>query len=112
HGNSRVNRRRNMRCYFCDKPYVTAIGVFHHLELCGCPKVPLDRMKLYDIVESRDLNGLITEKLLEWSGSGGFRATMKSWNASARAFECFLCGRHFKLRISLKKHIQLPQHQQ
>ncbi|KAH8776288.1 hypothetical protein F5883DRAFT_410044, partial [Diaporthe sp. PMI_573] len=62
---------------------------------------------LCEIVESRDLNGLITEKLPKWSGSGGFRATMKSRNASARAFECFLCRRHFELRISLNKHIQL-----
>ncbi|KAH8747635.1 zinc finger protein, partial [Diaporthe sp. PMI_573] len=39
-------------------------------------------------------------------------ATMKSWNASARAFECFLCGRHFERLDSLNQHLQSPKHQQ
>ncbi|KAF6796953.1 zinc finger protein [Colletotrichum sojae] len=112
HRNSKVHRGQNMPCYLCDKPYVTAAGVFHHLERGRCSKAPLDRMKVYEAVKRRDPNGLLTERLLEWSGSGGFAATLKSWNASAGAFECFLCKRLFERLDSLNQHLQSPKHQQ
>lgn len=101
-----------MCCQFCHGRFVTAAGLFHHLERGACPKAPLDRMQVYEAVKRRDPNGLLTERLLKWSGSGTFEATHKSWNRNTGAFECFLCGAQFARLESLNQHLQSPKHQQ
>ncbi|KAL0929921.1 zinc finger protein [Colletotrichum truncatum] len=112
HRNSKQHRGTNVSCSFCHGSYVTAGGVFHHLEQGACPKAPLDRIKVYEAVRRKDPNDLLTERLLEWSVPSSFEATHKSYNAQAEAFECFLCGNLFKRLNSLNQHLNSPRHQQ
>ncbi|KAF6808981.1 hypothetical protein CPLU01_15585 [Colletotrichum plurivorum] len=39
HRNSKVHRGQSMCCYFCNKPYVTTAGVFHHLSMTTHMKI-------------------------------------------------------------------------
>lgn len=97
---------------FCGTEHGTATGLVHHLESGRCPKAPLNRDKLYQAVRSRDPTGLISKKLLGWSGSPSYEASEKAWNPSAQAFQCYLCGRLFGQLKSLNQHLSSPAHQQ
>ncbi|KAH7231709.1 uncharacterized protein BKA55DRAFT_524042, partial [Fusarium redolens] len=112
HLRSRVHQGENQPCPFCGHLYVTAAGVFQHLENNGCPKAPLDRMMVYEAVKKRDPNGSLTMKLLNWSKSDSFEATERSWNAITRTFDCSLCRARFNSLKSLNQHLQSPKHVQ
>ncbi|KAF4894952.1 Zinc finger protein 26 [Colletotrichum fructicola] len=111
HRKSKQHLGKKQPCYFCGKLYVTAAGIFYHLERGKCPKAPLDRMKVYEAVKQRDPKGLITERLRQWSGRSP-EATAASWNPSSKTFDCRLCGSSFKLLNSLNQHLQSPKHQE
>ncbi|KAF4336733.1 zinc finger protein [Fusarium beomiforme] len=112
HLRSRVHQGENQPCPFCGHLYVTAAGVFQHLENNGCPKAPLSRMMVYEAVKKRDPNGSLTMKLLSWSKSGDFEATERSWNATTSTFDCSLCRASFQSLKSLNQHLQSPKHGQ
>ncbi|KAF6813038.1 zinc finger protein [Colletotrichum plurivorum] len=112
HRNSKVHRGIGVCCPFCFAPYVSAAGVFHHLERGACPKAPLDRQKVYEVVKRKDPQGILTRHLLEWSESASFEATTESWNPGTRTFDCPLCERTFKQLDFLNQHLQSPKHQQ
>ncbi|ESU17583.1 hypothetical protein FGSG_13847 [Fusarium graminearum PH-1] len=90
HLRSRVHQGETQQCPFCGQSYVTAAGVFQHLENKGCSKAPLNRAMVYEAVRSRDPNGTLTKKLLDWSKSIRFEATERSLNAVTGAFDCSL----------------------
>ncbi|PTD08961.1 hypothetical protein HYE67_005030 [Fusarium culmorum] len=112
HLRSRVHQGETQHCPFCGQSYVTAAGVFQHLENKGCSKAPLNRAMVYEAVRSRDPNGTLTKKLLDWSKSVRFEATERSLNAVTGAFDCSLCGASFNRLQSLTQHLQSPKHEQ
>ncbi|KAK1990327.1 hypothetical protein LX36DRAFT_648018 [Colletotrichum falcatum] len=112
HLNSKIHRSGTVECPFCRKSCNTTTGLVHHLEQGACPNAPLDRDKLYRAVRRRDPNGLISNQLLEWHGSPTYTATERAYNAAARAYECYLCHRHFGTLRSLDSHLNSPVHQQ
>ncbi|KAI6768403.1 hypothetical protein HG531_010592 [Fusarium graminearum] len=112
HLRSRVHQGETQHCPFCGQSYVTAAGVFQHLENKGCSKAPLNRAMVYEAVRSRDPNGTLTKKLLDWSKSIRFEATGRSLNAVTGAFDCSLCGASFNRLQSLTQHLQSPKHEQ
>ena len=83
----------------------------HHLEGVRAQS-PLDRDKLYEAVRSRDPNGIISKKLLAWSGTTSYEATNKAWNPVTKAYQCYLCGGLFGKLASLNQHLSSPVHQQ
>ncbi|KAK1585442.1 uncharacterized protein LY79DRAFT_268288 [Colletotrichum navitas] len=112
HLNSKIHRSGTIECQFCKKSCKTATGLVHHLEQGACPKAPLDRDKLYQAVRQRDPNGLISKKLLEWHGSPTYKATERAYNSTVRAYECYLCHRHFGALQSLDSHLNSTAHKQ
>ncbi|KAK1961225.1 hypothetical protein LY78DRAFT_741036 [Colletotrichum sublineola] len=112
HLNSRVHRISTLDCPFCKKTCNTATGLVHHLEQGACPNAPLDRDKLYQAVRQRDPKGLISKNLLGWHGSPTYRATERAYNPTARAYECYLCHRHFGALNSLDSHLNSTVHKQ
>ncbi|ETS86525.1 hypothetical protein PFICI_00353 [Pestalotiopsis fici W106-1] len=111
HRNSRVHRGTNAACPFCRDSFVTAAGVFHHLEQGGCSKAPLNRIQVYEAVKRQDPNGILTERLRHWSTETTFEATIDSWNPDTKAFDCYLCGDGFRRLDSLNQHLRSPKHQ-
>ncbi|GAB0145854.1 hypothetical protein EsHS_00006273 [Epichloe bromicola] len=112
HLRSKVHRSTSVRCPFCKNEFGTATGLVHHLERGSCPKAPLNREKLYEAIRSRDPNGIITEKLLSWSGATSHEATERAWNSVYEAYQCYFCGRLFDRLTSLNQHLSSPIHQQ
>ncbi|KAF9869302.1 hypothetical protein CkaCkLH20_13219 [Colletotrichum karsti] len=112
HLNSSIHRTSTIMCPFCKKTCATATGLIHHLEHGSCPNAPLNREKLYEAVRSRDPNGVLSKKLLEWNGTLTFTATEKTWNPKHRAYECYLCHRHFNKLEYLNQHLNSPAHKQ
>lgn len=72
----------------------------------------MNRDTLYKAVRCRDPTGIISKKLLTWSGTTSYQATKKAWNAAAEAYQCYLCGRDFGKLTSLNQHLNSPVHQQ
>ncbi|KAH8171557.1 c2H2-type zinc finger domain-containing protein [Sarocladium implicatum] len=113
HRNSKIHRAANMPCPFCQKLYHSATGLVHHLERGSCPKAPLDRTKMYEAVQRRDPNGVLTKKLLTWSeASVVYEATELAYNEDEDAYQCYLCKKQFRSLQSLNQHLKSPVHQQ
>ncbi|GJC86082.1 PR domain zinc finger protein 16 [Colletotrichum liriopes] len=112
HLNSRIHRSSTLRCPFCNQPRNTATGLIHHLEQGACPNAPLDRDKLYEAVRQRDPNGIISKNLLEWHSSPTYTATERAHNATANAYECYLCHRLFSTLQGLNSHLNSTVHKQ
>ncbi|ROT38007.1 putative zinc finger protein [Sodiomyces alkalinus F11] len=111
HLNSRVHKGTQMDCPFCDRSFVTATGLAHHLESGGCRKAPfLSRDRVYEIVRRQDPHGAISKNLLDWHGSSEYEATSASWNGDF--YECVLCHREFNSLHGLNMHLKSPVHQQ
>ncbi|KAF4446724.1 hypothetical protein F53441_9657 [Fusarium austroafricanum] len=112
HLHSKLHRTSSVQCLFCKEMHGTATGLVHHLESGSCTKAPLNRDKLYEAVRRRDPNGIISKKLLTWSGTISYEATEKAWNYKVGAYECYLCHRLFGKLSSLNQHLGSPTHQQ
>jgi hypothetical protein len=112
HLRSKLHRATTVQCFFCKEMHGTATGLVHHLERGSCTKAPLSRDKLYQVVCQRDPNGIISKKLLTWSGTISYEATEKAWNHRVGAYECYLCHRPFGKLASLNQHLSSPTHQQ
>ncbi|KAK6222661.1 hypothetical protein LQW54_000842 [Pestalotiopsis sp. IQ-011] len=110
HRNGRAHQGTNANCPFCRDPFVTASGVFHHLEQGGCPKAPLNRTQVYEVVRRKDPNGVLTQRLRDWSTTT-LEATVDSWNPYSETYDCPLCGDGFRRLDSLNQHLQSPKHQ-
>lgn len=96
-------------CPFCKRGFATATGLVHHIENSACPKAKnLDRDAVYSLVRQKDPSGLISKKLIGWTGSDSFQATARTWNPYAGAYECYLCNRTFAQLSSLNQHLQSP----
>lgn len=102
-----------MKCPFCRATSNTATGLSHHLERGSCPRVPMDRNKLYRYIKNRDHRSLITNKELAWYGEKTYTInSTAAWNPWSKAFECYLCHKLHMTLTSLKKHLESPRHQQ
>ncbi|PWI67648.1 hypothetical protein PCL_03002 [Purpureocillium lilacinum] len=111
HLNSRRHRGDDMECPFCPRLFTTATGVTHHLETGACPNAGgLNRDGLYRVVRSKDPQGLVSKKLIRWTGSCSYEASASSWNGNA--YECYFCHRTFGRLPSLNQHLNSPTHQQ
>lgn len=96
-----------MACPFCKAAFATATGVAHHVESGSCPKARnVNRDELYKLIRSKDPEGLISKKLIGWTGSGTYEATGSSWNG--QAYECYLCDRSFNQVHGLNQHLNSP----
>ncbi|KAK4223681.1 hypothetical protein QBC38DRAFT_372664 [Podospora fimiseda] len=112
HLNSRTHRGQKIVCPFCKNSFTTATGMTHHVENGACSAIPnWGREKTYRFIRSRDPTGVISKKLIGWTGdSGGYEAGQRSWNGSA--YECYFCHREFRTLYSLNQHLNSPAHQQ
>lgn len=111
HRNSSVHKGRQIQCPFCQANYTTATGVTHHVESGGCPAASnLNRDQIYRFIRSKDPNGVISKKLLEWHGSYECEVNEQAWNGYA--YQCYLCDREFERLSSLNQHVNSPTHQQ
>jgi hypothetical protein len=73
----------------------------------GCPAASnLNRDQIYRFIRSKDPNGVISKKLLEWHGSYECEVNEQSWNGYA--YECYLCDREFRRLSSLNQHVNSP----
>lgn len=89
------------------KAYTTATGIVNHLESGTCPNTQnLSRDALYRLVRSRDPQGVISKKLIGWTGEVEYEATVHTWNGSG--YECYLCHRVFQKIQSLDQHLKSP----
>jgi len=96
-----------MECPFCPRLFTTATGVTHHLETGACPNAGgLNRDGLYRVVRSKDPQGLVSKKLIRWTGSCSYEASASSWNGNA--YECYFCHRTFGRLPSLNQHLNSP----
>ncbi|TQV97072.1 hypothetical protein V2A60_000283 [Cordyceps javanica] len=84
HLRSKIHRTSSVRCFFCKAELGTATGLVHHLESGCCPRAPLSRDTLYEAVRRRDPDGVISKKLLTWTGSASYKATEKTWSSAFR----------------------------
>lgn len=104
---SRIHQGTSIVCPFCQSRYATATGLSHHLETGSCQNASfLDRDKVFEIVRSKDPNGVIYKNLLGWYGSETYIANDRSWNGAC--YECFLCHREFNQLRSLNQHLGSP----
>ncbi|KAI1767305.1 hypothetical protein GGR53DRAFT_137955 [Hypoxylon sp. FL1150] len=111
HLNSRIHRGQDITCPYCKIGFATATGLAHHLEGGGCSRAPfLNRDEVYKVVRSKDPLGLISKKLIGWTGSLVYKATDRAWNGGA--YECYFCHREFYRLNSLDQHLNSPAHQQ
>ncbi|KAJ5369783.1 uncharacterized protein N7496_005875 [Penicillium cataractarum] len=113
HRNSKIHRGTNLPCPFCQTTFVTASGMFNHLESGACPKAPtLNRDTILRMVRRSEPQGLITKKMIEDP-----KQTQVQYQATSRAFngiywECYICHKFFNTIHSLNKHLNSPVHQQ
>ncbi|KAK1657141.1 hypothetical protein BDP55DRAFT_37974 [Colletotrichum godetiae] len=112
HRNSKAHRGNNAPCPFCRRSYVTAAGVFHHLEEGACEKAPLTRLGVYQAVKQRDPDGVLTKRLQEWAVGVSLEATVESWDPVTKTFNCSMCSGRFIYLESLNQHLKSPKHQQ
>ncbi|KAK1830091.1 hypothetical protein QBC39DRAFT_117082 [Podospora conica] len=106
HLNSRIHRGQNICCPFCSSQFTTATGMVHHLERGGCSGAPrLNRDEIYRFVRSRDPSGIISKKLIGWTGEEDvtYEANNRAWNGSG--YECYLCHKEFSLLQGLNQHL-------
>ncbi|KAF5656539.1 zinc finger protein, partial [Fusarium circinatum] len=97
---------RHFHCADCNR-------LSHHLERGSCPRVPMDRNKLYRYIKNRDHRSLITNKELAWYGDKTYAINpTAAWNPWSKAFECYLCHKLHMTLTGLKKHLESPRHQQ
>ncbi|OOF98216.1 hypothetical protein ASPCADRAFT_164606 [Aspergillus carbonarius ITEM 5010] len=111
HLNSKIHRGQNIICPFCKTTFTTATGVTHHLETGSCPRASsLNRETIHKLIRSRDTQGIITNKLLEWyeDDSGQYSATRRAFNG--RYWECYICHREFNTVTALNQHLNSPVH--
>ncbi|KKY29299.1 putative zinc finger protein [Diaporthe ampelina] len=103
----------SITCPFCKRGFTTATGLVHHIESSACPNAAgLDRDAVYRIVRQKDPSGVISKKLIGWTGSESFQATARAWNPYDCAYECYFCNRAFDRLSSLNQHLRSPAHQQ
>ncbi|KAI6552469.1 hypothetical protein MCOR04_010886 [Pyricularia oryzae] len=70
-------------------------GPVNHLESGTCPNTQnLSRDAFYRLVRSRDAQGVISKKLIGWTGEAEYKATVHTWNGSG--YECYLCHSVFQ----------------
>ncbi|KLP03606.1 uncharacterized protein FFB20_15136 [Fusarium fujikuroi] len=113
HLNSKLHRVSAVKCPFCGATCNTATGLSHHLEQGSCPRVPMDRNKLYRYIKNRDHRSLTTNKELAWYGEKTYTINpAAAWNPWSKAFECYLCHKLHMTLTGLKKHLESPRHQQ
>ncbi|KAF5594848.1 hypothetical protein FPANT_4758 [Fusarium pseudoanthophilum] len=113
HLNSKLHRVSAVKCPFCRATCNTATGLSHHLERGSCPRVPMDRSKLYRYIKNRDHRSIITNKELAWHGEKTYAINpTAAWNPWSKAFECYLCHKLHTTLFGLKKHLESPRHQQ
>ncbi|XEV05267.1 hypothetical protein FSHL1_010554 [Fusarium sambucinum] len=113
HLNGKIHRASAVNCPFCKARCGTATGLSHHLERGSCPRVPMDRQKLYRYIKNRDPGGVITNKRLEWYGDKTYDINPRlAWNHWAKAYECYLCHKLHSSLHGLKLHLESPKHQQ
>ncbi|KAJ5747332.1 uncharacterized protein N7511_009028 [Penicillium nucicola] len=113
HLNSKTHRGTTAACPFCKGSFVTASGVFHHLEQGSCPNAPsMNHDTILRMVRQSDTHGIITNKQIEWhkEQQGQYSATNRAYNG--QAWECYLCHREFNSPNSLNQHANSPVHQQ
>ncbi|KAI6445194.1 hypothetical protein PoMZ_13544 [Pyricularia oryzae] len=111
HLNSRTHRGHSIQCPLCGKAYTTATGIVYHLESGSCPNAQnLSRDEVFRLVRSRDPQGVISKKLIGWTGDVEYEATHHAWNGYG--YECYLCHRVFHQIHSLSQHLNSPAHQQ
>ncbi|TLD14079.1 uncharacterized protein PgNI_02859 [Pyricularia grisea] len=111
HLNSKTHRGHSMQCPLCNKLYTTATGIVYHIESGGCPNTQnFSRDAVYRLVRSRDPQGIISKKLIGWTGGDEYEATDRTWNGYG--YECYLCHRIFPKIHSLNQHLKSPAHQQ
>lgn len=109
HLRSAAHLGSSITCPFCKRGFTTATGLVHHIESSACPRARnLDRDAVYRIVRQKDPSGVISKKLIGWTGSDSFEATARAWNPYEGAYECYLCPRTFGQLSSLNQHLQSP----
>lgn len=109
HLRSTVHLGSSVNCPFCKRGFTTATGLVHHIESSACPSArSLDRDSIYDLVRRKDPSGVISKKLIGWTGSDSFQATARAWNPYEGAYECYLCNRTFRQLSSLNQHLESP----
>jgi hypothetical protein len=109
HLRSSAHMGSSITCPFCKRGFTTATGLVHHIEGSACPQARgLDRDDVFRIVRQKDPSGVISKKLIGWTGSTSFEATNRTWNRYLGAFECYLCNRTFGYLSSLNQHLQSP----
>lgn len=107
HLNSRIHRGADMACPFCKGKFATATGVAHHVERGSCPQAAqINRDELYKFIRAKDPQGLISKKLIGWTGSSQYEASDRAWNGYA--YECYLCHRDFSQLRGLNQHLNSP----
>ncbi len=98
-----------MVCPFCSQSYASATGLTHHLGVGSCPNARnINRDEVYKLVRSRDPNGMISKKLIGWTGSSVFEATEFAYNGYTGYYECYLCNREFTTIHGLNQHLNSP----
>ncbi|KAI1435566.1 hypothetical protein GGR50DRAFT_307194 [Xylaria sp. CBS 124048] len=112
HLNSRLHRSYDIKCPFCNRSHQTATGLTYHVETGSCPNAAgLNRDTLYKFIRQRDTKGVLTNNLLEYTGSRQYQATSRSYNENIEAWECSICHRLFNTVTDLNKHLNSPTHQ-
>ncbi|KAK4232745.1 hypothetical protein C8A03DRAFT_39632 [Achaetomium macrosporum] len=115
HLNSRTHRGNPISCPFCRIGFTTASGMVHHLEHGSCPRAPrLNRDEIYQLVRSKDPNGIISRQSIPWVASARVShiATERAWNSWRDCYECYFCHRGFRQLYALNQHLNSPVHQE
>lgn len=78
-----------------------------------CPNARLNRYSLFRGIQERDPNRTITPKHIKTQAATTvyYVATEHTFNRRARAYECYICHRHFPGLNGLNNHLNSPIHQ-
>ncbi|PWY87239.1 hypothetical protein BO94DRAFT_585793 [Aspergillus sclerotioniger CBS 115572] len=100
HLNSKIHRGQNILCPFCK-----AGG--------SCPRAPsLNRETIYKFVRSRDTQGVLTKKMLEWHDDDNAKYSATDHAFNGYYWECYICHRGFNTMTALNQHLNSTVHKQ
>lgn len=106
HLRSAAHLRSTLICPFCNRGFTTAAGLSQHVESGGCPRAKfMNRDAVYHVVSQKDPSGVISKKLIGWTGSSSYQATARAWDPYQGAYQCYLCTRTFGQLFSLNQHL-------
>ncbi|KAG8995777.1 hypothetical protein FRB93_001059 [Tulasnella sp. JGI-2019a] len=114
HSTSRVHKARDLKCPLCLSMFKIPSAIALHIEAGACHNI--SRHQVTAAVHSLKIAPTISlsHRLTQGPSTTiiNYQATERAFNASANAYECYLCHRTFHTLQALNQHLGSPAHDQ